>query len=122
VPRSSTSRTRCGQPSWPCGASGRPLRGSTHTAGYSLTLRQLYYQFVAAASPRTGRPDTTLNARISGSGRSSTRPDVRTDRLVHIEDRTRGEHISPHWETPGDIINSARASYSWTNGRSSPSG
>jgi len=83
------------------------------TAGYSLTLRQLYYQFVARGL--TADWPTGHNTERSYKRLGSIVDKARMCGLIdwfHIEDRTRGEHISPHWETPGDIINSARASYS----------
>lgn len=74
--------------------------------GFTLTLRQLYYQFVARQVianddkeyGRLGR--TIVDARRAG--------------LVnwgHIEDRTRELSASPHWETPAEILYSAATSY-----------
>ena len=74
--------------------------------GFTLTLRQLYYQFVARQVianhdkeyGRLGR--TIVDARRAG--------------LVnweHIEDRTRDLSASPHWENPAEILYSAARSY-----------
>lgn len=74
--------------------------------GYSLTLRQVYYQMVARAIiPNNERSYKNLgelinNARLAG--------------LVDwnaIEDRTRNLRSRSHWAAPGDIINSAAYSY-----------
>lgn len=81
--------------------------------GYSLTLRQLYYQLVARgyientlrSYKRIG--DIVSNARIAG--------------LMDwgmIEDRNREVVYPSHWETPGEIIRSAARSFrtdKWEN-------
>jgi len=81
--------------------------------GFSLTLRQLYYQMVARdlitnnvrSYKRLG--NTIANARLAG--------------LVDwysIEDRTRELKGNSHWNTPGQIVQSAVASYridKWEN-------
>lgn len=68
--------------------------GELQAAGYTLTLRQLYYQLVA-------RLGSILNdARLAG--------------LVDwdaIEDRTRNLESVSHWSTPADIIDSAARSF-----------
>lgn len=81
--------------------------------GYSLTLRQLYYRFVAAGwIPNTERSYKNLGNLIS---------QARLGGLLdwyHVIDRTRGLNGSPHWEDPGDVVNSAARGYGidlWTD-------
>nr|DAL85250.1 MAG TPA: type II DNA topoisomerase VI [Caudoviricetes sp.] len=74
--------------------------------GYSLTLRQVYYQMVARAIiPNNERSYKNLGALIN---------DARLAGLVDwnaIEDRTRNLKGRSHWTTPGDVIDSAAYSY-----------
>ena len=74
--------------------------------GFTLTLRQLYYQFVSRdLLPNNQRSycrlgDIISNARLAG--------------LVSweaIEDRTRWLRKNSHWDSPQEIINSAIESY-----------
>ena len=74
--------------------------------GYILTLRQLYYQFVARAL--IGNKQTEYN-RLG-----SIINDARLAGLIDwksIEDRTRNLRVLSHWDSPADIINSAAVSY-----------
>lgn len=74
--------------------------------GFVLTLRQLYYQFVA----RGLLENTVKNYKRLGSIIN----DARLAGLIDweaIEDRTRGISSTPHWDTPADIIDSAAASF-----------
>ncbi len=74
--------------------------------GFSLTLRQVYYQMVARAIiPNNERSYKNLGNLIS---------DARLAGLIDwsaIEDRTRNLRGNSHWGTPGDVINSAAFSY-----------
>jgi len=74
--------------------------------GYNLTLRQLYYQFVARdLLPNTVRSYDRLGALIS---------DARLAGLVSwtaIEDRTRGLHELPSWDSPSDIVEACVRQY-----------
>jgi len=74
--------------------------------GFDLTLRQLYYQFVARAFiPNLDREYTKLGSIIN---------DARLAGLVDwnaIQDRTRGLKDLSHWSSPDDIIDSAARSY-----------
>jgi len=74
--------------------------------GYSLTLRQLFYQFVARdIIPNTNRSYKNLGGIIN---------DARLAGLIdwnHITDRTRFIRKNSHWETPGGVIQSAAESY-----------
>jgi hypothetical protein len=74
--------------------------------GYSLTLRQLYYRFVANGwIPNTDRSYKNLgtlinNARLAG--------------LIdwnHVTDRTRYVRTNSHWHNPSGVIDSAAAGY-----------
>jgi len=74
--------------------------------GYDLTLRQLYYQFVA----RDLLPNTTQSYSRLGSLIS----DARLAGLVSwsaIEDRTRGLHKLPSWDSPADIVEACHNQY-----------
>lgn len=74
--------------------------------GYRLTLRQLYYRFVAAdLIPNTDRSYKNLG-RILDLGRMLGVIDWDS-----IEDRTRALGSVPHWDTPADIIESAATSF-----------
>jgi len=67
--------------------------------GYSLTLRQLFYQFVSRALlPNTMRSYKNLGTVIS-DGRLAGRIDWEA-----IEDRTRNLHRLAEWESPADIV------------------
>lgn len=74
--------------------------------GYSLTLRQVYYQMVARAIiPNNERSYKNLGNLIS---------DARLAGLIDwyaIEDRTRNMRGNSHWTTPGSVIDSAAYSY-----------
>lgn len=71
--------------------------------GYKLTLRQLYYQFVA----RDYIPNTEASYNSIGSLIADARlaGEVSWDA---IEDRTRNLKSVGHWDSPADIIASAR--------------
>lgn len=74
--------------------------------GYSLTLRQLYYQFVAR--------DILPNSMQSYKRLGSIINDARLAGLVSwtaIEDRTRNLVSSPHWESPAEILRAAASQY-----------
>ncbi len=74
--------------------------------GFSLTLRQLYYQFVA----RDLIPNTQKEYKRLGSILN----DARLAGLVDwdaIEDRTRNLQKNTHWDSPAEIINSAVESF-----------
>lgn len=74
--------------------------------GYSLTLRQVYYQMVARAIiPNNERSYKNLGNLIN---------DARLAGLIDwnaIEDRTRNLRGNSHWTTPGSMIDSAAYSY-----------
>lgn len=74
--------------------------------GYSLTLRQLYYQFVARGwIPNAQKEYTKLAVLIS---------DARLAGLVSwdaIEDRTRNLRGQTYYKEPADVIKAARSSY-----------
>ncbi|WP_036709357.1 hypothetical protein [Paenibacillus pinihumi] len=74
--------------------------------GYSLTLRQVYYQLVARdVIPNNERSYKNLGNLIS-DGRMSGLIDWNA-----IEDRTRNLKKNSHWSSPGSIISSAAYSY-----------
>ena len=74
--------------------------------GFIITLRQLYYQFVAR--------DLLSNTMSSYKRLGSIVNDARLAGLIdwdYIQDRTRNLQKRPHWSTPADIISSAATSY-----------
>lgn len=74
--------------------------------GYDLTLRQLYYQFVAR--------DIIPNKQSEYSRLGSIINDARLAGLIdwgHITDRTRNVRSNSHWNDPASIMRSAAASY-----------
>lgn len=79
----------------------------TYTAqGFRLTLRQLYYQFVAR--------DLLANTVQSYKRLGSIINDARLAGLIDwyaIEDRTRSTAVPSSWDAPGDILQSAASSF-----------
>ena len=84
-----------------------------HRQGFTLTLRQLYYQFVARALiPNNMRSYKRLGTIVS-DGRLAGEIDWDA-----IEDRTRNLQRQPHWDSPASIIRAAAESYAidmWEN-------
>jgi hypothetical protein len=81
--------------------------------GYQLTLRQLYYQFVARdLIPNTQRSYKNLGSVIN---------DARLAGLIDwesIEDRVRSSHARSAWESPADMMDTAIHGYNidmWEN-------
>lgn len=74
--------------------------------GFNLTLRQLYYQFVARdLIPNNLREYKRLSTIVN---------DARYSGLIdwlHITDRTRSLRSNSHWDEPEDIIISAASSF-----------
>lgn len=81
--------------------------------GYDLTLRQLYYQFVAR--------DIIPNRQTEYSRLGSIINDARLAGLLdwdYIVDRTRNVRAISHWEKPGEVIEAAASSWAtdrWSN-------
>lgn len=78
--------------------------------GFDLTLRQLYYQFVAT-QPLAAE---FLNREQSYKRLGSIINDARLAGLIdwsYIVDRNRETSIPPAWEDPSDIVESAAKSY-----------
>ena len=82
-------------------------------AGYDLTLRQMYYQFVARG--HTASWATGVNTERSYKRLGSIVDKARMCGLIdwyHITDRTRGANAGQsHFDSPADVINAARWSY-----------
>lgn len=74
--------------------------------GFILTLRQLYYQFVARALIENKQSEYKRLGAIINDARLAGVLDWNA-----IEDRTRFVRENPHWETPAEVIASARDSY-----------
>jgi hypothetical protein len=80
--------------------------GIYQAQGFQLTLRQLYYQFVARdLIPNTERSYKRLGNIISDARRAGM---IDWD---SIEDRTRYLRSNPFWSSPQGILQSAQASY-----------
>src|SRR5436190_19129181 len=91
---------------------------ATYSAqGYSLTLRQLYYQFVSRdwlpaewADPNTGSTNNQKSydklGIIVGDGRMAGLIDWNA-----IEDRTRNIDGNTHWTSPASIIRAVANQY-----------
>lgn len=74
--------------------------------GFRLTLRQLYYQFVARRLiENTMRAYKRLGG-IVNDGRRAGLIDWEA-----IEDRTRALRANPHWDDPGEIVEAAATSF-----------
>jgi hypothetical protein len=74
--------------------------------GFDLTLRQLYYQFVAR--------DLLKNSQQEYKRLGSIINDARLAGLIdwdRITDRTRNLKINSHWSSPADIMNAAAQSF-----------
>lgn len=74
--------------------------------GFQLTLRQLYYQFVARGLLANKDTEYKRLGGIISDARLAGRIDWR-----HLEDRTRFIRANAHWTHPGSIISSAAAGY-----------
>lgn len=87
-------------------AKANEIIGEYESQGFALTLRQLYYQFVARdLIPNTDKSYKNLGSVIN---------DARLAGLIdwhHITDRTRHLRSNSHWSDPGSIIKSAADSY-----------
>ena len=74
--------------------------------GFQLTLRQLYYQFVARAIIANKQTEYKRLASIISDARLAGRIDWKA-----IVDRTRNMQQNSHWDSPSDIINACANSY-----------
>lgn len=74
--------------------------------GFDLTLRQLYYQFVA----RDIIPNSEKSYKRLGSLLNNARLAGLLD-WNHMVDRTRNLQRNSHWDNPADIIDSAASSF-----------
>ena len=75
-------------------------------AGYSLTLRQLYYQLVSKDLIPNSEKSYTNIGNLVNTGRLAGLIDWQS-----IEDRTRALRSLAHWPTPADIVKSAANQY-----------
>jgi hypothetical protein len=74
--------------------------------GFDLTLRQLYYQFVARGHLPNKQQSYKRLGHIVNEARLAGLMDWR-----YIVDRTRNLQGTSHWETPADVIEAAARSY-----------
>ncbi len=84
--------------------------------GFTLTLRQLYYQFVARALI----PNTQRDYKRLGSILNDARLAGRVDRDA-IEDRTRNLQAQPHWDSPAEIVESCARQFRFDKWADQPS-
>lgn len=82
------------------------IASSYAAQGYDLTLRQLYYQFVARALI----PNTQQSYKRLGDIVSKARYAGLLD-WAHVVDRTRNLRGTSHWSNPGDIIEASARSF-----------
>ena len=75
-------------------------------AGYSLTLRQVYYQLVSRDVIENTEKSYKNIGNLVSNGRLAGLIDWNA-----IEDRTRKHRTLSHWETPADIVESAANQY-----------
>lgn len=83
--------------------------------GYTLTLRQLYYQFVSMDIIANKMSEYKRLASIINDARLAGEIDWN-----HLEDRTRNLQSLGHWGSPADILDSAASSFRvdmWENQR-----
>lgn len=91
-------------------AQARAICEDYRQQGYDLTLRQLYYQFVAR--------DIIPNRQSEYNRLGSIINDARLAGLLdwdYIVDRTRNLRSISHWKNPADVIKSA--AYNWATDR-----
>jgi hypothetical protein len=74
--------------------------------GFTLTLRQLYYQFVARGFIENTQQSYKRLGEIISDARLSGMID-----WEHLEDRTRALRNLSHWDNPQDIMAAAASSY-----------
>src|SRR5215471_18904491 len=74
--------------------------------GFTLTLRQLYYQFVARGLIENKQNEYKRLGNIVKRARRAGLIDWDA-----IEDRTRGANLHSAWDDPADIINSSARGY-----------
>lgn len=74
--------------------------------GYKLTLRQLYYQFVARDLIANKQTEYKRLGGIISDGRLAGEIDWRA-----IEDRTRNLSALPHWSSPSEILESCASQF-----------
>ncbi|MCR1983998.1 hypothetical protein NSA53_17345 [Cellulosimicrobium cellulans] len=82
--------------------------------GFDLTLRQLYYQFVARGLIPNNQKSYKRLGDVVNRGRLAGFLD-----WSYIVDRTRNLRSLPHWSTPGGVIEAAASSYNrdkWAEG------
>lgn len=75
--------------------------------GYDLTLRQLYYQFVSRDLLSNKQSEYKRLGSVVNDARLAGRIDWHA-----IVDRTRNLRGGAHWNSPGDVVNSAALGYS----------
>lgn len=80
--------------------------GEYQRRGYTLTLRQLYYQFVSRDLIKNAQSEYKRLGKIINDGRMAGLLDWSA-----IEDRTRNVRKPPAWSSPGSIIDAVADQY-----------
>ena len=95
--------------------SANGIIGEYQKKGFTLTVRQLYYQFVARdLMPNTMKSYRNLDMTI-GKARLAGLIDWSA-----VEDRTRMINFNTHWDDPGQIIRSAAYGYAKDSRKTQP--
>ena len=91
------------------------LIGEYQQQGYKLTLRQLYYQFVA----RDLLPNTLRSYKRLGEVVSKARLAGLLDWSA-IEDRTRNRKVNPSWNSPAELLRICSESFRYDTWKTQP--
>ena len=83
--------------------------------GFSLTLRQLYYQFVSRDILPNSQKSYKRLGGIVNDGRMAGLIDWEA-----IEDRTRNVKKNPHWDSPVDILESCECQFAYDKWQTQP--
>lgn len=83
--------------------------------GFTLTLRQLYYQFVARDLVRNTQQEYKRIGSIINDARLAGYVDWNA-----IEDRTRHLRANPHWESPESIVRSCASQFAYDKWEDQP--
>jgi hypothetical protein len=83
--------------------------------GFDLTLRQLYYQFVARGYIPNKDTEYKKLGDVIADGRLAGLIDWEA-----ITDRTRNLRQNPHWDSPADIMDSAASSFQYDKWEDQP--
>lgn len=106
MPRMAYIRKRFGEGSQAIIVKANEIIEEYAAQGFVLTLRQLYYQFVARGLVENKQSEYKRLGSIINDARLTGLVDWNA-----IEDRTRNLESNSHWSSPGEILRSASESY-----------